>query len=78
MHLMRYDAQHARRYKYSRDICLDGNFSADQTRMKRPQDDVHLTNGDGFMVTESLYQEHLKAAVEIKQVRRLSHYSLNF
>lgn len=39
--------------------------------MKRPQDDVHLTNGDGFMVTESLYQDHLKAAVEIKQVLHL-------
>ena len=59
------------RYKYSRDICLDGNFSADQTKMKCPDDDVHLTNGDGFMVTESLYQAHLKAAVEIKQVRLL-------
>lgn len=37
--------------------------------MKCPKDDVHLTNGEGFMVTESLYQEQLKAAVEIKQVR---------
>ena len=56
------------RYKYSRDVCLDGNFSADQKKMKRPDDDVHLTDGDGFLVKESLYQEHLKAAVEIKQV----------
>ena len=56
------------RYKYSRDICLDGNFSADQKKMKKPEDDVHLTDGDGFLVNESLYQEHLKAAVEIKQV----------
>ncbi|KAF7970570.1 hypothetical protein HWV62_23675 [Athelia sp. TMB] len=61
-------------YKYSRDICLDGNFSADQTKMKCPDDDVHLTNGDGFMVTESLYQAHLKAAVEVKQKRTCHRY----
>lgn len=36
--------------------------------MKRPEDDVHLTDGDGFMVQEGPFQAHLKVAVEIKQV----------
>lgn len=36
--------------------------------MKHPEDDVHLTNGDGFMVAEGRYKEHLKVATEIKEV----------
>lgn len=36
--------------------------------MKRPDDDVHLTDGDGFMVQEGPFQAHLKVAKEIKQV----------
>jgi hypothetical protein len=47
---------------------FDGNFSAEQLKMKHPEDDVHLTDGDGFMVTDSRYKEHLKVAKEIKQV----------
>lgn len=67
---MRFNStKNASRYKYSRDLVLDGNFSADQTKMKRPDDDVHLTNGDGFMVRESSYQDHIRTAQEVKQVR---------
>lgn len=47
---------------------FDGNFSAEQLKMKHPEDDVHLTNGDGFMVAEGRYKEHLKVAKEIKEV----------
>jgi hypothetical protein len=36
--------------------------------MKNPQDDVHLSNGDGFMVKTMEYKEHLHVAKEIKQV----------
>jgi hypothetical protein len=36
--------------------------------MKNPQDDVHLSNGDGFMVKTTEYKEHLRVAKEIKQV----------
>jgi hypothetical protein len=56
------------RWKYTRAYVFDGNFSAEQLRMKNPQDDVHLSNGDGFMVKTTEYKEHLHVAKEIKQV----------
>lgn len=37
--------------------------------MKRPEDDVHLTDGTGFLTEESRYQKHLNVAIEIKEVR---------
>jgi hypothetical protein len=37
-------------------------------KMKRPQDDVKLTNGSGYMVEQEQYREHLTNATEIKQV----------
>ena len=37
--------------------------------MKRPEDDVHLTDGNSFMVSAGSYKEHLKVAKEIKEVR---------
>jgi hypothetical protein len=48
---------------------FDGNFSAEQLKMKRPEDDVHLTDGTGFLTEESRYQKHLNVAIEIKEVR---------
>jgi hypothetical protein len=36
--------------------------------MKRPEDDVPLSMGCGFMVDTLPYKEHLKVAVEIKEV----------
>ena len=56
------------RWKFGRGLVFDGNFSAEQLRMKRPLDDVHLTDGSGFLVPEGPYQEHLKVAIEIKEV----------
>lgn len=55
-------------WKYARNITYNGNFSAEQLKPKNPWDDVNLTNGDGFMVREAPYQEHLKVAAEIKEV----------
>jgi hypothetical protein len=37
--------------------------------MKRPEDDVRLTNGEGYMVQEGPYRQHLKDAPEVKEVR---------
>jgi hypothetical protein len=56
------------RWKYSRGFVFDGNFSAEQLKMKRPEDDVHLTDGSGFFTAEGQYQKHLKVAIEIKEV----------
>ena len=47
---------------------LDGNFSAEQLKMKNPDDDVPISNGHGFMVTAEQYKGHLRVAKEIKEV----------
>jgi hypothetical protein len=57
------------RWKFTRGYVFDRNFSAEQLKMKRPEDDVHLTDGTGFLTAEARYQEHLKVAIEIKEVR---------
>lgn len=44
---------------------FDGNFSAEQLKMKNAEDDVHLTNGDTFFTTRKPYYDHLKVALEI-------------
>jgi hypothetical protein len=36
--------------------------------MKKPEDDVQLTNGSGYVVEQTTYKEHLKTAIEIKEV----------
>jgi hypothetical protein len=47
---------------------FDGNFTADQLKMKVPGDDVHLTDGDAFFTTRKPYYDHLKVAKEIREV----------
>jgi hypothetical protein len=56
------------RWKFTRGFVFDGSFSAEQLKMRRPKDDVHLTNGTGFLTQEERYQNHLKVAIEIKEV----------
>jgi|ERR1700679_206578 len=47
-----------------RTITVDGNFHADHIKMRKPELDVKLTNGQGYMVEEAQYQEYLSAAKE--------------
>jgi hypothetical protein len=54
---------------------LDGNFSAEQLRMKHPEDDVHLSDGQAFMTGISRYHRHLAVAKEIKQKITCNDYS---
>jgi hypothetical protein len=44
---------------YTRSLTLDGNFSAQQLKSKRPEDDVPLTDGDGYTAQITRYREHL-------------------
>jgi hypothetical protein len=37
--------------------------------MKHPENDVHLSNGDFFMVNNPSYWVHLVVAKELKEVR---------
>ena len=59
-----------------RGVMFDGNFTAEQLKMKTPEDDVHLTDGDAFFTTRKPYYDHLKVAREIREVC-LSSFSLN-
>jgi hypothetical protein len=46
-------------------------MSAQHMKMQRPELDVALTDGEGYVVEDMPYRLHLKTAVEIKQVGML-------
>lgn len=52
----------ARWWLYIRKFCADGNFKADHLNQVNESDDVHLTEGDGFMTAQQPYDNHLKEA----------------
>lgn len=45
-----------------RTITVDGNCKADHIKTRRPDLDVWLMNGTGFMVNDAEYQDYLKIA----------------
>lgn len=47
---------------------VDGNFTAQHMSMRKPQLDISLSDGLGYMVKDQEYQTHLSAAVESKEV----------
>ena len=51
-----------------RTITVDGNFHADHIKMRRPDLDIMLTNGQGYMVEDLLYKEYLSVAKEPRLV----------
>jgi hypothetical protein len=51
-----------------RTITVDGNFHADHIKMRRPDLDIQLTNGHGYMVEEEQYKEYLSIAKEPRLV----------
>jgi hypothetical protein len=61
-----------------RTITVDGNFHADHIKMRRPDLDVMLTNGDGYMVEEAQYLEYLSVAKEPRSVRPLTFSAFYF
>lgn len=56
-----------------RTITVDGNFHADHIKMRRPDLDVGLTNGRGFMVEERRYQQYLSFVQEPTFVGRVTY-----
>ena len=50
---------------------MDGNFHADHIKMRQPDLDVMLTNGQGYMVEEERYKEYLSVAKEPQLVSKL-------
>ncbi|KAI0953077.1 hypothetical protein AcW1_007396 [Taiwanofungus camphoratus] len=51
---------------YTRGFMMDGNFSAEHLKMRRPRNDVEITNGTGFFVANGRYKAHLQVAKELK------------
>jgi hypothetical protein len=51
-----------------RGFIMDGNFQAEHMKMRNPENDVPLSEGTGFMVSQKPYESHLKSAAERRQV----------
>ena len=47
-----------------RTITVDGNFHADHIKMRRPDLDIALSDGQGFMVESSRFMEYLNEVKE--------------
>lgn len=47
---------------------MDGNFKAEHMHDKRPDDQVFLMDGKGYMVSRERYHEYLKAAKDTPEV----------
>ncbi|KAH9912329.1 uncharacterized protein B0H18DRAFT_828051, partial [Fomitopsis serialis] len=58
-----------RKYLYARGYVMDGNFHAEQMKMRKPENDVPLMPGKMFMVHPGPYEEHLRVAKDVKMVR---------
>ncbi|KAI5997880.1 hypothetical protein EDC04DRAFT_2584961, partial [Pisolithus marmoratus] len=50
-----------------RQYVIDGNFTAQHMKMNRPELDVALSDGKGYMVAEVPYQSHLKQSLDSKE-----------
>jgi hypothetical protein len=57
---------------YMRGFVMDGNFSAEHMAMRKPDDDVFLSDGTAFMVGTKDYKAHLAQATEYKYVKKVS------
>jgi hypothetical protein len=47
---------------------MDGNFKAEHLHVGRPSDDVWLSDGKGYMVEDTRYKSHLRAAKDTFEV----------
>ncbi|GBE84724.1 hypothetical protein SCP_0607040 [Sparassis crispa] len=54
-------------WKFKHGFVMDGNFSAEHMKMKHPEEDVALSNGQAFMVGQEDYKAHLAVAMESHQ-----------
>jgi hypothetical protein len=55
-----------------RGFMMDGNFKAEHMKMRNPENDIPLSDGTGFMVSQIPYENHLKSVVERAKVRTIS------
>lgn len=52
-----------------RSFVMDGNFAQEHLKSRRPEDDVLLADGTGYMVSPDEYQQHLDVTPDEKVVR---------
>ncbi|KAI6006640.1 hypothetical protein F5J12DRAFT_782886 [Pisolithus orientalis] len=50
-----------------RQYVMDGNFTAQHMKMNKPELDVSLSDGKGYMVSEAPYQTHLQQSLDNKE-----------
>ncbi len=62
-----WDKEENAQWKYSRVICMDGNFKADHIKMDTP-DDVFLSDGLAYCVGKDKYKEHLRKSKNSSEV----------
>lgn len=58
---------HSRLYRLY--VVADGNFKLENQHVKKPEEDVWLRDGRGFMVMEGPYNTHIAESVETRMVR---------
>lgn len=56
------------RWLYMANLVTDGNFKMEQSKPKKPQEDVSLTLGTGMMTAPGRYEAHLAVAEETRGV----------
>ena len=62
------------RWLYTRSIVIDGNFTADHLKMRRPENDVALSPGSRYIVEPTRYQAHLESATDYREVSNPCNY----
>lgn len=56
----------------TRSLVVDGNFTADHIRQKRPADDVWLSEGHGMMTAAHPFKDYIAIATDTKEVGNFS------
>jgi|SRR5882762_3349555 len=59
-----------------RTITVDGNFHADHIKMRKPELDISLTNGQGYMVEEKRYKDYMAVAPEPRYASPITYHFL--
>ncbi|KAI0941523.1 hypothetical protein AcW1_003396 [Taiwanofungus camphoratus] len=52
--------EHSDQSVYTRGFIMDGNFSAEHLKMRRPRNDVEITDSTSFFVADGRYKAHLQ------------------
>ncbi|KAI6137277.1 hypothetical protein F5141DRAFT_1209605 [Pisolithus sp. B1] len=60
-----------------RQYVMDGNFTAQHMKMNKPELDVPLSDGKGYMVSEVPYHSHLQQSLDSKERSTCSNHRAN-